>query len=1165
MRLRRLDLTRYGKFTDYSIDFGEHDDGTPDLHIVYGLNEAGKSTALSGFLDLLFGIEERTRYSFLHQGRAMEVGACLEFEGSAHEFRRVKQRSNSLLDEHGQPVNEAVLSLPLAGLTRDAYRMMFSLDDQTLEDGGNAILESKGDLGELLFSASAGLAGVNSILEAAVTEADGIFRKRASSTKIAGLKRQIADLKSQRDDIDVQASTYKTLTGALEQAETAYDGAMKEIGTAKARREEIARVLRAYPLAAEYREGQKDLSEYRHMPHPPDEWATVLPDLIVEEARLQTQAAGLKKREQKIRGELEELAVDERLLEMAKDLEQLGDAAARFSTAKEDLPKRKDALSEWARKIDLILAMLGQSNIDDPKTLLVPAATIGTLRDLITKKSGIDVARQSAEKEEESARQAVENEKRARQTLEEQGTAIDPGKVAQLQSALKRLRDGNLAADLRVAERALPDKRRAFGDAVDELHPWTGEGAELRKISVPHPDRLIGWKSALDGIEKRRSQSVERKRELSTECNENTARISTLRETSAITDDEEAKSALLERDQAWAHHLSSLDRETAERFEKEMRKTDSIVDARLNGAKELEEFRSLSAALSVIKANLDQQDRLLRETDNELEALRREIRLETPAAIELTAEASPAAWLGTVGKWTDNRISALAAHDDLRRALSGLDEAKAALGSEQDLLAKSLVSVGIDVDGLDLAALMQAADTILADHSALRAKRTEADKRLKEFEAATAHRKTALDEAVVSYEEWRRAWVDTLSNTWFSDRESSIGAVRELLDAIADLPEALREREHLQHRITSMESDQAFFSDAVRGLHEALDETFDGDNPVAAAKALIRRHDEAKQTDAKRQERDQALADLEIDRDQLDGEITFHASRKKAMTEFFGVDELADVRQALERCRKRDELIGHQGKLERQIVGEMQQQLFEDAMAKLDDIDLGVLQREQAELDTRLADLDGRAKDLFADTARATDALYAIGGDDAVARLEASRRTLLLEIEDLALRYLRLKTGSIVAEHGIRAYREKHRSAMMNRASDAFRLITRDEYTGLATRPDKDRESLIGLSRLGGSKLAVEMSKGTQFQLYLALRLAGYEEFAAARPSVPFIADDIMETFDEPRSEEVFRLFGQMAQVGQVIYLTHHRHLCEIAKETIPSVKIHEISLQPTA
>lgn len=55
MRLKRLDLTRYGNFTGRSIDFGEKPQGQPDLHIVYGPNEAGKSTALAAFLDLLFG------------------------------------------------------------------------------------------------------------------------------------------------------------------------------------------------------------------------------------------------------------------------------------------------------------------------------------------------------------------------------------------------------------------------------------------------------------------------------------------------------------------------------------------------------------------------------------------------------------------------------------------------------------------------------------------------------------------------------------------------------------------------------------------------------------------------------------------------------------------------------------------------------------------------------------------------------------------------------------------------------------------------------------------------------------------------------------------------------------------------------------------------------
>ena len=46
MRLHCLGLTRFGIFTDRSINFGEPVTGKPDLHIVYGPNESGKSTAL---------------------------------------------------------------------------------------------------------------------------------------------------------------------------------------------------------------------------------------------------------------------------------------------------------------------------------------------------------------------------------------------------------------------------------------------------------------------------------------------------------------------------------------------------------------------------------------------------------------------------------------------------------------------------------------------------------------------------------------------------------------------------------------------------------------------------------------------------------------------------------------------------------------------------------------------------------------------------------------------------------------------------------------------------------------------------------------------------------------------------------------------------------------
>ena len=141
-----------------------------------------------------------------------------------------------------------------------------------------------------------------------------------------------------------------------------------------------------------------------------------------------------------------------------------------------------------------------------------------------------------------------------------------------------------------------------------------------------------------------------------------------------------------------------------------------------------------------------------------------------------------------------------------------------------------------------------------------------------------------------------------------------------------------------------------------------------------------------------------------------------------------------------------------------------------------------------------------------------------------------------------------------------RSYRQHHRSSMMSHASAAFRTISRGAYTDLASQPNKEKEDLIAIGADGSSKIASALSKGTRFQLYLALRVAGYHEFARMRPPVPFIADDIMETFDDFRAEEAIRLLADMGDVGQVIYLTHHRHLCDIARRVCPGIRVHELT-----
>lgn len=87
MRLQRLDLLRYGRFTDTHLALPASDS---DIHILFGPNEAGKSTALSAIEDLLFGIPGNSHYNFLHDYGSMRVGAVLESGGKTLEVRRRK-------------------------------------------------------------------------------------------------------------------------------------------------------------------------------------------------------------------------------------------------------------------------------------------------------------------------------------------------------------------------------------------------------------------------------------------------------------------------------------------------------------------------------------------------------------------------------------------------------------------------------------------------------------------------------------------------------------------------------------------------------------------------------------------------------------------------------------------------------------------------------------------------------------------------------------------------------------------------------------------------------------------------------------------------------------------------------------------------------------------
>jgi len=189
MRFRRLDLARFGPFTDLSLDFGATGDAA-DLHIIYGPNEAGKSTLRAAINDLLFAIPAQSDYAFLHDYKAMEIGAVLETGGQSVAWRRLKRRKDDLVTPHGRAANRALLEAALGGMDRKTFELMFSLDSETLKEGGEELYRSRGRLGEALFAASSGLSSISAKLEDVRGEAEAFFKPRGKKQRLNDLKHE---------------------------------------------------------------------------------------------------------------------------------------------------------------------------------------------------------------------------------------------------------------------------------------------------------------------------------------------------------------------------------------------------------------------------------------------------------------------------------------------------------------------------------------------------------------------------------------------------------------------------------------------------------------------------------------------------------------------------------------------------------------------------------------------------------------------------------------------------------------------------------------------------------------------------------------------------------------------------------------------------------------
>jgi uncharacterized protein YhaN len=174
MKLTRLHLHAFGPFTDAEIDFHttEGEPG-PNLHLIYGPNEAGKSSALRAMMDLRFGIPQRSSDDFLHLSRDLRIsGEFVDSKGDPLWLLRRKGRKSTLavVNPLSGDLAAAIEASPehdlalTGGLQREEFEAMFGLNHARLREGGDRLLKGEGELGAALFEASAGTRGIAPVL-----------------------------------------------------------------------------------------------------------------------------------------------------------------------------------------------------------------------------------------------------------------------------------------------------------------------------------------------------------------------------------------------------------------------------------------------------------------------------------------------------------------------------------------------------------------------------------------------------------------------------------------------------------------------------------------------------------------------------------------------------------------------------------------------------------------------------------------------------------------------------------------------------------------------------------------------------------------------------------------------------------------------------------------
>lgn len=1151
MRITRLDLLRFGKFTDKSISLPC---AQCDFHLIVGPNEAGKSTIRNAIQDLLFGIETRSRYNFLHAHNEMRLGALVEHAGSPLDFIRTKARTKTLQTVGGSALPDNALTSFLGQIDRTFFDQMFGLNHERLVQGGQEILSASNDVGQILFQAAAGVGSLGTIRDKLEAEADGLWAARKSDKReyylaVAELEQAETALKNatvRTKDWQEARNAVDAIEDRLKEARSRYDVLAQD-------RFRLERVRRIAPMLATLEEVEHALAGLGDVVDLPansaEQLARAEHDLAIAAQSGVLYAKQIADLNQKI----SELHPDNVILARVADIESLSAMRQQLRNHESDMAKREGEIRVLWQDVQESARQLAwpQENEDATERRLPVALVRSALGGLVRRHGALTQALAAAQD--------------ALKTREDEINAID----AEISLEPETLISNDLAESLNFArslgDTAATEKRfliqikklqRELDGAKNDLGNWSMATDQLCKVLPPCQDECTALLKRRADFEKVVVTSQGRKSDINAEIRALQLEITQYKAAHHPVTLKNVLDARSERDVTWhsikAGTVKPLDVVT--HYEQAVSNADGAADKRHDKAREETE----------LQANLDRLQRLeLQLAEHSERAQGGEAQLQSFDQDWLDRMDS----LGISGipliqmnDWRAARERTLSAAANLDDELSQQASFVANIADAKSALIASLRTDKPDEDNLTLAGLIRLADESVGGAARLQERRSALSTQKIRAQAAVPELRNRVSQTASAVE------------TWQADMQKGLAQASLPVDASIDTVEAamaLFERMHQQlqkiretrlTRVDMMQRDLDAFATAAKALAADVVPEMTGSAPVQISlqlESVLKQH---------------AASFGELGR--LKGELV--AVEKRAAAVHATMNDANASLEPLLRlsgAASNDELrlaVGNSDRL-RALTSDKQQSL-KQLLNSGDGLDRDALTAELAtsEADAVSADLADNKRQtnevveqqnrLSGELTSANSILGKIAGQDEAARAEAKRQEALAKMANVLERFIKVFTAAKLLRWSIEKFRESKQGPMLSRASDVFSGLTQGAFNKLIVDYESEPLKLSGQRAAGGLVDIDGMSEGTRDQLYLALRLSALELHLEQTVALPFIADDLFINYDDGRAKAGLQALAKLSEKTQVIFLTHHDHLIPVA-ESVFGEKLNVVYL----